>query len=676
MQHQEQQVNAVEQEIAEKQQAEANTKPVKCKTKRTLIGGQALMEGVMMRSSKNMALAVRDPNGNILIDAKKVKGGNRWYKKVPILRGMAAFVGSLIMSVSTLLKSAEVMMSEDDGKESATDAKKSSKGMGVLMAFSMILGLALGIGLFFAVPFLISNVIENHAPHMNEIWRQLIEGGIRIVIFVAYLALVAALRDIRRMFGYHGAEHRVISCFEKDLPLTTKNIQSCSTRHNRCGTSFLFFVMVIAIFVFSLVTWGTNAIITNQVGYTWSTDLYAYRSTTLNDIIENNVLAFLARFGIRMALLPIVAGLSFELLRFLAWLPDNKVTAVLTWPLRAPGLALQRLTTYIPDDDMVEVARAAFLEVQAMDDNPNLKGLEFGQFRYLSLREYVDEKLAVVNAEICETDWIFVEVTGYKRNELSKLKIITFEQYKRIASIVKERTGKDFVTKPVLKNFCGPMPKFDPKPLWQVIGHTDFYGERVVVTKAVLTPRLDTEILAHEAIKAAEQKMEQSRTGEVSVLDLCAGSGCIALAISKNTNATVTASDICNKALEVARQNLENRDNVEVLQSDLFNNLQGKKFDIIVSNPPYIKSADIDTLAPEVKNSEPHLALDGGNDGLDFYRRIIDDVKNHLNPGGILLLEIGINQAQDVVAVSTKIFKQVDTIKDLQGIDRVVKATL
>jgi len=695
----------------------------KDKPKKSLIGGQALMEGVMMRSNKNMALAVRDPSGNIVIDSKKLKGANAWYKKVPILRGVVAFVNSLFSSVGTLLKSAEVQLEDTGGSDdfvsadsqnsknaSNSKAKKETKGMskgatGVLMTFSMLLGLLLGVGLFFAVPFLISGFLQPlYAEHaLASVFTALIEGGIRIVLFVAYLGITVLLKDIKRMYGYHGAEHRVIACFEKNLDLNVKNAQSCSTRHNRCGTTFLFFVMMIAILIFALVTWATDAIVYNAVGQLYmslpgSYDLqlfgcriagdytpegYRYVNATLNYLIlyrtGSGILSTVARFGIRFALLPIVAGLSFELLRFLAWLPDNKATRILTWPLRAPGLALQRLTTFIPDDDMTEVALAAFLEVQAMDNNADLKPLKFGQFRYSSLRAEVENKLRAIDLDEievnAETDWIFVEVTGYKRGELSKLKIITFEQYKRIIKIVFGRTGNKFNARPIVKNFIGPIPQFKPKPLFQVLGFSYFLNEKVNISNAVLTPRPETEILASEAIKQVVAKMEKSKDGIVDVLDLCTGSGAIALALSKNTNANITASDICDKALKVAQSNLNSRESVSIIKSDLFENLTGKKFDIIVSNPPYIPTNDIADLDTAVKDNEPHLALDGGVDGLDFYKKIAKEVKEFLAPKGVLLLEFGINQASEIKELLTPHFKNIEIIKDLNGIERIIVAS-
>ena len=670
----------------------------KPKPTQSLIGGQALMEGVMMRSQTSMALAVRDPSGHILVDTKRFKSGNKWYKKIPVLRGVFAFVQSLILNVTTVTKAAEVLVmdetpapkkkkgkdkqaedstiqaenSENQEKNNSMQAqnadkhmqdsdkqwknpvqqesqqeKDSSGAMGFLMALSVLAGLALGIGLFFLLPLVLSSWIESFLP--NQLVLSLVEGGIRIVIFLLYLLLTSWLEPIKRMFGYHGAEHQVINCFEKNLALDVTNAQSCSTRHNRCGTTFLFFVMIVSILVFSLVTWLLELIGLNR------------------ELVSNATLMGAIRFAIRLALLPFVAGVSFELLRMLAKLPDNGFTLI----FRAPGLALQRLTTYAPSVDMTEVALAAFTEVQRMDADAELSELSFGQFRYTVLREEVEKRLQAVGAELVETDWIFCEVTDCKRSELAHLTLITHAQYKRIADIVLRRTGKSLGFKEVEKNFCGPIQVHYPKPLWYVLGHTDFYGNTITVNESVLIPRAETELLAEEAIKSLQAKGD---TSDLSALDLCTGSGCIALSLAKNTSGLVVASDISQEALAVATINLEGT-GVVVLQSDLFENISDT-FDVIVSNPPYIATAEIDTLDPLVKECEPLQALDGGEDGLDFYRRIATTAPTFLKPNGVLLLEVGYTQASEVMVLLTQNgFVNIEILKDLEGVARIVKAT-
>lgn len=304
-------------------------------TRRTAIGGQALMEGVMMRGRTAMAMAVRDDAGEIRLETVRLKP-RRWYSRIPIVRGVVAFVASLVSGVSTLMKSAEV---------STPDEEMPGKGA---MTIAMLVGILLAVGLFILLPSCITWLFERFCGLHNILYISLIEGGARLTIFVLYLLLVASMRDIRRTFMYHGAEHRTINCYEKGLEMTVENVQTCSTRHNRCGTTFLFFVMVVSIIVFALTNWAFS-----YLG-DWSANVFV-------------------RIGLRLALLPFVAGVSYELLRALAALPDNIFTNI----LRAPGLALQRLTTFPPEDEMVEVALKSFLTVLAMDADEKIETVSF-----------------------------------------------------------------------------------------------------------------------------------------------------------------------------------------------------------------------------------------------------------------------------------------------------------
>ena len=576
----------------------------------------------MMRSPTSTALAVRGPDGTILVDSKRNTRKKAWYKKVPVIRGVTAFFDSLVSGVKTLVKSAEVIAPEEE---------KPGKGW---IGFAVFLGLALGIGLFFVLPFIINTFAVDRAiketalsTGTRALVQSLIEGLIRIAIFILYLVLTGLMKDIRRTFAYHGAEHRTINCYEKDLPLTVENIQKCSTRHNRCGTTFLFFVMVIAILLFSLVNW-----------------LIAL--TPLEGAVSGAAMFFI-KLGIRLGLLPLVAGLSYELLRGLAALPDNWFTLI----FRAPGLGLQKLSTRKPDDAMAEVALCAFLEVQKLDENPEISQLTFGQFRYADVRAEIETTLAQTNADPAETDWIFCDVTGLKRAELKDIRIVTLKQYKKIKEILSRRkTGE---------------------PLWHILGYCDFYGTRLVVNRNALIPRFETELLCEQAIK----EIQSLKANPVSVLDLCTGSGCIAAVLSNATQATITAADFSEPALTVAANNLENT-NVKIVFSDMFDNLKGETYHVIVCNPPYIKSSDIDGLAEEVKSYEPHEALDGGADGLNFYRKIAQNAPAHLKKGGIVLLEVGFEQAEQVKKLLEKSFTDLSVINDLDGVARIVRARL
>ena len=201
------------------------------------------------------------------------------------------------------------------------------------------------------------------------------------------------------------------------------------------------------------------------------------------------------------------------------------------------------------------------------------------------------------------------------------------------------------------------------RPLWYCVGDTEFYGYKIKVDERALIPRPETEELVEHALKT----LDETKT----VLDLCTGSGAIAVAIAKKSGAKVTASDISLKALELAEENAEmNGAELEFIKGDLFENLQGRKFDVIVTNPPYVKRGDIDKLQREIREFEPVLALDGGEDGLEFYKRIAAEAKEHINAGGYLFAECGEDQANDVASM----FENAEIIKDINGKDRIVKA--
>lgn len=250
--------------------------------------------------------------------------------------------------------------------------------------------------------------------------------------------------------------------------------------------------------------------------------------------------------------------------------------------------------------------------------------------------------------EISDFDWICCEITGKKRSELGLIKEFSEKELDKIEKAVEKR----------LQHI----------PLGYIFGKTNFYGYDFIVSKDVLIPRLDTEILVERVIEEIK-----SRKTKVSVLDVGTGSGAIAITIAKETGAEVTAVDISEKALEIAKQNAKiNNAKVSFLESDLFSGIQDLKVDFIVSNPPYIESAEIDRLMPEVREFEPILALDGGESGLDFYEKIVGEADKHLNPKGKLIFEIGYNQGESVSSLMKQKFKNVEVIKDYLGNDRVV----
>lgn len=583
-----------------KEKNKDNKYDTKAKTRRTLIGGQALLEGVMMRGKSSVAMAVRSPDGEVELRTERLKKPSK-ARRIPLVRGVIVFVDSLIVGMRALLKSAEVSSPEDEAPSKTSTA------------IAVILGVVLALGLFVAAPWFVGWAIKNWAHYDNIAVVSVVEGCTRLLIFIAYLALVRLMPDIKRTFMYHGAEHRTINCYEKGLPLTVENVQSCSTKHNRCGTTFLFFVVVLAILFYALLNWIFTLF------------------TGLEYLFGN----FFFTLAIRLLLLPVIAGFSYELLRGLAMLPDNMFTNI----IRAPGLALQKLSTAVPDDEMAECAIAAFNAVLDLDADGNKETIDFYERDFAAERARLAARLP---DDPQDADWIYCELLDKKRAELASVKRIKIGLVKQADSYADRLLGGE--------------------PLDYILGNTDFCGIKIKVDGRVLIPRFETELLATEAVKAIQGK------DDAEVLDMCTGSGCIAAYIARNTAARVTAADISDDALDVARENLKGL-GATVVKSDMFEAIEGE-FDLITANPPYVRSFDIDGLAPQV-TAQPRLALDGGEDGLRFYRIIAEQAKKHIKKGGALMSEIGFDQADAV----TELFGAIGecrVIKDLDGKDRIV----
>ena len=272
---------------------------------------------------------------------------------------------------------------------------------------------------------------------------------------------------------------------------------------------------------------------------------------------------------------------------------------------------------------------------------------------YLELRKKLEalfEEHGIT--EFADIDWIMVEVLETSRSMLPFYGEITSENESKIMEAANKR----------IKHI----------PVAYIFGKTNFYGYDLKVNENVLIPRLDTEVLVEKLI--ADIK---SQNKKVSVLDIGTGSGAIVIAVQKETNAKCFAVDVSKEALEVAKENAkENNAEIKFIESNLFENIKDLKVDYIVSNPPYIETEVVKILDAEVVSNEPNLALDGGVDGLDFYRKIIKDAKNHLNEKGRLYFEIGYNQGESVSALMKDDFEDVEVIKDYGGNDRVVKGIL
>ncbi|WP_238948722.1 peptide chain release factor N(5)-glutamine methyltransferase [Clostridium sp. YIM B02569] len=575
------------------------------------VGGQAVIEGVMMRGSKNLATAVRTPKGNIEIDFKDNRPVTKKYPilNIPFLRGFFVLVESMKVGMESLNYSASFL--EEDNEEPSKfekwlDDKLGEKANSVLMAITMFISFLFAIGLFVALPTGIASVFKGAG--ISNVMLNLVEALIRIVILLLYMFSISKLNDIYRVFQYHGAEHKTIFCYEAMEELTVENVRKQSRLHPRCGTNFLFLVMFVSIIVFSFTGWG--------------------------GIIE--------RLALRIILIPVVTGISYEIIK---WLGKND--SMLAQIIAYPGLKLQLLTTKEPDDSQIEVAIASLKAAEGIKDpNKNIEELiKTGTF---TLKENgidtarLDAELLLGN--IIEKDRVYL--ITHKEDEVSK------EDAEKYFDLIEKRRNK--------------------MPVKYILNKCEFMGIEFYVEEGVLIPRGDTEILVDEVLKIIEENQE------MQICDLCSGSGAVGISLAHfRQNIKVDLIDYYPIPEKVSLINIEKNkleDRVFFIKSDLLEESikNNKIYDIIVSNPPYIEECEIGKLMEDVKNYEPHTALNGGNDGLDFYRKIIDQSQYTLRESGILAFEIGYNQGEAVkLLMENNGFTNVKIVKDFASLDRV-----
>lgn len=295
----------------------------------TTVGGQAVIEGVMMRGLKGIATAVRSPEGEIVVNHDDTKPLSMKYKVLrwPLIRGAVALVDSMKIGIKSLNWSASIFGIEDEPSkfDKFLKDKFGDKGEKIIETLTMIFSLSISVLLFFVLPTLITGVLRNYdLPHIA---LNVIEAVIRLSIFIGYLYGISKMKDIYRVFQYHGAEHKAIICYENEMELTVENVRSCTRFHERCGTNFMFLVMAVSIIVFSFTGWTDP----------------------------------LMRIVSRILLLPLISGITYEILR---WLGKTKgpVQKIIAYP----GMMLQRLTTKEPLDDMLEVSIRALKEAEGL----------------------------------------------------------------------------------------------------------------------------------------------------------------------------------------------------------------------------------------------------------------------------------------------------------------------
>lgn len=313
------------------------------KVHKTSVGGQALIEGVMMQGPKGMATAVRKPDKEILVEYHEVRHIKDKIKFLgfPVIRGVVNFIESMKIGYKTLMYSAEVSGMEDFEEEEMSRVEKwitekfGDKLMGFITGLASVLGVCLAFLLFMYFPVLLFSKLNEWTGNAITDFRGLIEGVVKIIIFVVYIAAVSRMKEIHRTFMYHGAEHKSITCYEQGLDLTVENVKKCSRFHPRCGTSFIFVILIFSIIVYTVV------------------------AEIFPSIAENRILWIL----LRLVFLPLIMGLGYEFIKY-AGKHDNWFVKAVS----APGLLMQRLTTSEPTDDIIEVGIAALKAV--ITDNP------------------------------------------------------------------------------------------------------------------------------------------------------------------------------------------------------------------------------------------------------------------------------------------------------------------
>lgn len=304
--------------------------------KRTSVGGQALIEGVMMKGPEDIAIAIRKTDGNIIVKKDPVgKIEKSKLVKIPIIRGIIALINSMVIGIKALTYSAEFFEEDEELEKGKIDIwlenKFGDKADDIAIYISVVIALAMAILIFAIIPTFLINLLKNVVE--SKLVLSGMEGVVKIIMFISYIVIISRMKDIQRVFQYHGAEHKAIHCYESGKELTVENAKDFTTLHPRCGTSFLLIVMTVSILLFSLLGW------------------------------EN----FVMRIAMKLLLLPLVSGISYEIIRW-AGRSDAAITKIISHP----GLMLQKLTTREPNDKQLEVAIEALKNVSIKDEDGDL----------------------------------------------------------------------------------------------------------------------------------------------------------------------------------------------------------------------------------------------------------------------------------------------------------------
>ncbi len=621
------------------------------------IGGQALIEGIMMKGPQSYSIAVRTPDGGISVKKYRVKPGK--FAKIPVLRGMYSFIDSLLTGYKSLMASADAAMIEleEDPMEIWLKKHFGDKAADILLMVAGVLGGMLALVLFMVLPTTFTGIIDRFIPLGGL--KAAVEGVAKLAIFVLYLWLISKMSEIKRLFAYHGAEHKTIACYEAGEELTVENVRKHTRFHPRCGTSFMFIVLLVSIAVFSFVPWQST----------------------------------LGRVVMKVLFLPVVVGIAYEILRY-----TGRHSNACTKLMAAPGLWFQRMTTNEPDDSMIEVAIAS---VNAILPETVVKkrtqGLTIEEFLEKSRLEE-ERKLKSESSETDETEIADNKETAEERDYVLPVSNRLNDIYKAMQTILAENENSDrrFEANQLLQFVLGADrltlgPDYEMTdeqkkkliylshkraggyPLQYILGTWQFFDLDLDVGEGVLIPRADTE----DVVTAAMEMLKD--TACPAVIDLCSGSGAIALAIKRFIpDASVVAVEKYDQAFAYLKRNIE-KTGLMVLpvQYDVFRYdfvCDEEAFDMIISNPPYIDPRLEGKLQTEV-SYEPGTALFAEDYGLRFYKFIAQYYRHALKDGGYLVFEHGYDQADAVKDILFKAkYTVVKSIVDTAGNPRGIIA--
>ncbi len=441
--------------------------------------------------------------------------------------------------------------------------------------------------------------------------RNISQAIMQTSAFIIYLLLLAKVDSLKSLFEYHGAEHKVANAYEKleKRDITIENVKKQSRFHARCGGNFVVYLFFLILFI--------------------------------TFIIPSNNLIF--KTILQVMLLPFLAGFSYELVMYTEYLPNFLKF------LAYPAMSIQLITTKEPSDDKIELAIYTLFGCINGENQVSISKFVKDYLLYnksikkdFNIKEALNIFSSIKNIDVND---IFINMDGIMLDYNEQIK----------ANMMLNKLYKDNI------------------PMAYIIGKVNFYNEQYIVNQDVLIPRVDSEILVEKAIEYINN--ENLNT----MLDMCTGSGCIGISITKNSKIKYTTLiDISKEALEIANKNIilnKVDKKCSTIHSDLFSSLNNSniKYDIIVSNPPYIPSRDINGLDASVKK-EPTIALDGGKDGMDFYRKILKQALNYLNNNAVLIFEIGYDELEKLKKIINRYaeYKIVESLKDYGGNDRVV----